>query len=78
MVRLGRILHLSKSRSLIAKLESPEPPKLNSKVFDSKLRSIGVVQDVFGPVSSPYVSVKPSIPEPRKYVGKVIYSMKEK
>lgn len=74
--RLGKILHISKSRSLIAKLEAP-PPKLGSKVFDSRLKEVGTVTDVFGPVSSPYLSIKPSTTSPRSYVGKTVYSLRK-
>jgi rRNA processing protein Gar1 len=75
--RLGKIIHASKSRSLIVKLEKPNPPKLGSKVFDEKLKEIGIVTDVFGPVSSPYVSIKPSTVKLENYIGKTVYVLKD-
>jgi rRNA processing protein Gar1 len=75
--RLGKILHASKSRSLIAKLEKPNPPKLGSKIFDEKLKEVGIVTDVFGPTSSPYISIKPLTNKLEIYVGKVVYSLKD-
>jgi len=75
--RLGKILHASKSRSLIVKLEKPAPPKLGSKVFDEKLKEIGIVTDVFGPVSSPYISIKPLVTKLENYVGKTVYVLKD-
>jgi len=75
--RLGKILHASKSRSLIVKLEKPNPPKLGSKVFDEKLKEIGVVTDVFGPSASPYISIKPLTGKIENYIGKVVYALKD-
>jgi RNA-binding protein len=34
-------------------------PRIGEKVYDGEMRLIGFVYDVFGPVKSPYVSVKP-------------------
>lgn len=73
MKRLGKILHLSKSRSLIVKLVSEPSVNIGLKVLDSKLREIGVIQDVFGPVASPYVTIKPSSTDPSSLVGKIAY-----
>jgi len=71
--RLGKITHLSKSRSLIVKLMSEPSIDVGSKVLDSKLREVGVVQDIFGPVTSPYVAIKPMVSDPDHLVGKIAY-----
>lgn len=71
--RLGKISHLSKSRSLVVKLASEPSIGVGSKVLDSKLREVGIVQDIFGPVTSPYVTIRPVIPDPDHLVGKVVY-----
>lgn len=71
--RLGKILHLSKSRSLIVKLVSEPSIDVGSKVLDSKLREVGIIQDIFGPVTSPYVAVKPIVPDPNHFVGRIVY-----
>lgn len=71
--RLGKILHLSKSRSLIVKLASEPSIDVGSKVLDSKLREVGIIQDIFGPVTSPYVAVKPIVPDPNHLVGRIVY-----
>jgi len=76
--RLGKILHLSKSRSLILKLESDAIPKIGCQVLDSKLKEVGVVYDIFGPTSAPYLAVKPTIPEPSTCVGKILYLAQER
>ena len=72
MRRLGKVLHLSSSRSLILKTKDGEAT-VGFKVLDSKLREVGRVYEVFGPVASPYVSVKPSVSDPSLLVGKVLY-----
>ncbi|MGD0424270.1 MAG: Gar1/Naf1 family protein [Candidatus Bathyarchaeia archaeon] len=75
MQRLGKILHLSKSRSLIVKCGTPCFVRMGSKACDSKLKEIGKVHDIFGPVSSPYLSVRPIVSSPAKYVGRIVYSL---
>jgi len=73
--RLGKILHLSSSRSLIVKCDEARFVKLGTRACDSKLKEIGKVQDLFGPISSPYISIRPSGPSPAKYVGRIAYSL---
>jgi len=56
--RLGKVLHLSPmTGNLIVKAQVT--PRIGEKVYNGELRLIGFVFDVFGPVSSPYVAVKP-------------------
>lgn len=74
MKPLGKVLHVSKSKKLILKTSSPPPP-VNTEVYDEKLNVIGIVYDIMGPVSSPYVSVlvdKASI-NPETLVGRILY-----
>ena len=47
--------------------------RVGSAILTQDLRNIGNVFDVFGPVASPYVSVRPAIREPAKYVGQLVY-----
>ena len=55
--KLGKYLHISDLGNLIIK--SPDKlPKIGSAVVTEKMVHIGVVNDIFGPVRSPYVSVK--------------------
>ena len=72
--RLGKILHVSSSRSLIVKCDESRFVKLGTKVCDSKLKEVGRVQDLFGPVTAPYVSVRPTVPSPAKFVHRIVYS----
>lgn len=63
MRRLGRVVKIRGGRKLIVKANFA--PKLLQTVYDERLRPVGRVYDVFGPVSSPYVSilVSPEISE---------------
>ncbi len=72
MQRLGRVLHASSSHNLILKAEAV--PKIRDEVVDENLKPVGQVFDVFGPVSSPYVSVKPAISEPQHLVERTLYT----
>ncbi len=71
MKRLGRVLHTSQSRRVIVKVENI--PKIGAKVVDENLEAVGAVSDVLGPVSSPYVSIKPRFKEREKLDGKILY-----
>jgi rRNA processing protein Gar1 len=77
--RLGKVLHSTKSKSLIVKLEFANPfPKIGTKTFDKKLIYVGTIKDIIGKVSSPYVTIKPEIQDFSKYVGETLYSISEK
>jgi len=75
--RLGKVLHLSKSRVLVVKLDPPRFVKSGTKACDSKLRNVGVVADIIGPVSAPYVSVKPTIAKAEAVVGRTVYALED-
>lgn len=55
MRKLGRVIRIRGGRKLIVKANFA--PKILQVIYDEHLRPIGRVYDVFGPVSSPYVSV---------------------
>jgi len=69
--RLGRVLHVSQSRNIIITIENL--PKIGETVVDENLKSIGKILDIFGPVSSPYASVKPTVQEIGEFAGKMLY-----
>ena len=73
MRRLGKVLHLSKSGNLILRLEQTPVPEISAQVCDYKLRSIGRVNNVLGPVKSPYVSVKPAASMDGTLAGRILY-----
>ena len=71
MQRLGRVLHISPSRNIIIKIENI--PKIGQTVVDENLKTVGKIFDLFGPVSSPYVAIKPTILKPEELTNKVLY-----
>ena len=74
--RLGSVLHLSPSRNIIVKAE--ESPKIGEPVVDENLKPVGTIFDVFGPVSSPYVAIRPTARDPERLVGKKLYVIPSK
>ena len=74
---MGKVLHLSKSRALIVKLDPRRFVKPGTKACDSKLKNVGVVSDVLGPVSGPYASVRPTITKPESVVGRTVYALED-
>lgn len=62
---------MSPSRNLIIKVE--KIPRIGEIVVDEDLKPVGKVFDILGPVSSPYVTVRPTIHDPQKLVNKPVY-----
>jgi RNA-binding protein len=69
--RLGLVVNLTPSRSIVLKIE--RVPRIGETVVDENLRTVGKVFDVIGPVSSPYAAVKPTMQEPEKLVNEILY-----
>ena len=67
---------MSKSGNLIVRLEQPPIPREYSKVVDYKIKTVGVVNNILGPVKNPYVSVKPGSVVPN-LSGRVLYLLEE-
>ncbi len=76
MQRLGLVLHLSPSRNMIMKVENI--PRIGETVVDENLKPVGRVFDILGPVSSPYVAIRPTIHNPEKMVNKPVYVIPSK
>jgi len=74
--RLGKVLRITPSSSLIIKTENP--PKIGLEVVDESLSVIGKVFDIIGPVSSPYTVIKPKIKDPTVLVNKPLYLLLSK
>lgn len=72
MQRIGRVLHISSDRNIILKAE--KLPRIGAKVIDEKLKPVGKVFDIFGPVSSPYVKVRTKVKETERLVGRILYA----
>jgi len=71
--RIGSVLHVSSSKNMILKAENI--PRIGDNVVNETFKGVGKVFDVFGPVSSPYVGVKPSVDEPKLLVGHILYAV---
>ncbi|MEJ2242247.1 MAG: Gar1/Naf1 family protein [Candidatus Bathyarchaeota archaeon] len=76
MNRIGSVLHVSKTKNMILKAENI--PRIGDQVTNEELKSIGIVFDVFGPTSSPYVAVKPYIQNPEQFVNQILYTTSSK
>ena len=74
--RLGKVLHVTPSNNIVVKVD--KTPKIGATVINEKLKVIGKVFDVIGPVSSPYVVVKPTIESPEKIEAKQLYVLLSK
>jgi len=74
--RLGQVLHISSDGNLILRAE--EPSKIGAKVIDGHKRRVGVVLDVFGPIDSPYISVKPESADAEGLVGRSLFILQRK
>lgn len=73
MRRLGKVLHLSKSGNLILRLDQTPIPIIGAAVCDYKLRSVGLVNNILGPVKNPYVSVKLAANVDSALAGRILY-----
>ncbi len=79
MARLGKVLHITKRGSLILRVKKIPPMGPNAVVLNTSAKRVGIVQDVFGPVKNPYVSIKPDDKErATRLVGQVLYLKREK
>jgi len=65
------VLHISPSRNIIIKIENI--PKIGQTVVDENLKTVGKIFDLFGPVSSPYVAIRPTILKPEELANKTLY-----
>jgi RNA-binding protein len=74
--RMGKVLSVTPSSSLIIKTESP--PKIGCEVVDEGLNVVGKVFDVIGPVSSPYAVIKPNVKNPAVLLNKPLYLLLSK
>jgi RNA-binding protein len=75
--RIGHVLHISASGNMILKAEK-NVPRVGDQATDENLKTVGAVFDVFGPVSNPYVAVRPSVDEPSDLVQHVLYATPSK
>ncbi|MCL7412446.1 MAG: Gar1/Naf1 family protein [ANME-2 cluster archaeon] len=63
MKTLGTVLHTSSHKNLIVRGDKNNTknillPRMNNVVLNRKMKKLGKVNDVFGPVDHPYFSVR--------------------
>jgi RNA-binding protein len=74
--RLGKALKVTPSQSVVVKID--KTPPIGSTVINEKLKVVGKVFDIIGPVSSPYAVVKTTIKDPAKLTNKQLYRLLSK
>jgi len=67
------VLHISSSGNMILKAENP--PRIGDQATDENFKKVGIVFDVFGPVSYPYVAVRPNVEEPNRFIERMLYAI---
>jgi RNA-binding protein len=75
MDELGTIIHVAKSGRIIVKIDN-NADKIKStglSLVDSSGIRIGRVQEIFGPVFSPYASVLPSKDKLPRIIGRKVF-----
>lgn len=72
MQRIGLVVHTSTSGNLILKAENT--PRIGDKALDENLKPVGTVQDIFGPLNSPYVAVRPSVENSSQLTKHILYA----
>lgn len=71
MERICKVLHITSDKNIILKTENPV--RIGDKIVDKNLKPIGKVFDIFGPVSSPYVSVKTDAENLQHFNDRILY-----
>jgi len=69
--RLGKVISVTPSLNMVVKVD--KAPKAGSSVIDENLQVVGKVFDIIGPVSAPYVVVKPTVKNPEKFQNRQLY-----
>jgi len=69
--RIGKILHITSDKNIILKAENRA--RIGDRVVDEYLNPIGKIFDIFGPVSSPYVSVKADTENFQSSTDRILY-----
>jgi len=72
---LGKVKHISRSGMLVVALDPAYLPRIGDKVVTRKMEYVGVVNDIIGPVSSPFALVRPKNPE--KMIFEDLFVVKE-
>jgi len=53
-------------------------PRIGETIVDENLRTVGKIFDLFGPVSSPYVAIRPTILKTEELTSKTLYILPQR
>ncbi len=67
---------MNPSKNMIIK--TTNLPRIGDDAVDENLKKIGRVLDVFGPVNAPYVTVRPSVENPTRFINQPVYAFPSK
>ena len=56
--KVGKVLHLSNLTKSILIIRLNEPLRIGTIIYDEKMRELGPIIELFGPVDKPYARVK--------------------
>lgn len=56
--KVGKFLHLSNLTNNILIIRLNEPLRIGTVIYDKKMREIGPIIELFGPVEKPYARIK--------------------
>ena len=71
MRKLGKILKVSLGKYLLVRADFA--PREGALVYDRRMRKIGTVYDVIGPVAHPFVVIVPQVPDFESLVFSEVY-----
>jgi len=74
--RIGKVLHITSDKNIILKAENRA--QIGDGVVDENLEPVGKIFDIFGPVSSPYVSVKADRENIHSFINRILYIVPSK
>lgn len=75
MIPIGKVVKVTRDGKLVVKAEAI--PQLGAEIRDASTGLVGYVDDIIGPVASPYVIVKLSeqrVKQPEYFVSRVLYA----
>lgn len=75
MIPIGKVVKVTRNGKLVVKAEAI--PKLGAEVHDASTSLVGYVDDVIGPVASPYIIVRTSgqkVKQPEYLMNRMLYA----
>jgi len=80
---IGKVLHVTPFKHAITRIRPTKgrlPVEVNMYVIDDDFRPVGKIDNIFGPIEHPYISVRLDIKmrDPGKLVGRNLYALSEK